>query len=79
VFTAVWLEKLGRRFRVGGGVRWLLQGWGLAIIVSTLGIKQHVVLDVIAGMLLAGVVAVAQLGWPGGARKPVIVPDVVHG
>lgn len=62
VFTVLWLERLARRDRFGIGVRAVLWVWGAAIVVSTLGIKQHVVLDVVAGAVLAGVVAWFQLG-----------------
>jgi membrane-associated phospholipid phosphatase len=58
----LWLERLARRDRFGKGVRAGLWAWGAAIVVSTLGIKQHVVLDVVAGAVLAGVVAWFQLG-----------------
>lgn len=61
VFTAIWLERLGRRLRSGTGVRVVLWCWCAAIVVSTLGTKQHVALDAIAGIALAGAVAWVQL------------------
>ncbi len=74
VFSAVWLQHFLMRLQMP---RWLQLGsglWLVAIVYSTLAIKQHVVLDALAGALLGGGFAWASLrwfpaepGWPGSA------------
>jgi membrane-associated phospholipid phosphatase len=52
VFSAIWLHHLLRRFGAPlwlQGVNWL---WCIGIIYSTLAIRQHVAVDVLAGLLL---------------------------
>ena len=44
--------------------------WFLAIVFSTLAIKQHVILDVLAGLVLGTVFAVASLRWDFATPKP---------
>jgi len=61
VFTAVCLGRLLRQMGAGRVVcafNWL---WCLGIIYSTVAIRQHVVLDAIAGAGLGAVVAVVHL------------------
>lgn len=55
-FSGCWLFWLARRLKLAPvwGVVSLL--WGLAIIVSTLTTKQHVLIDAIFGFLLGGLV-----------------------
>lgn len=56
VFSGIWLHKLLRRF---GAPWWILVvngGWCAAIVYSTLAVRQHVVVDVLAGLAL-GVLA----------------------
>ena len=55
-FSGCWLVWLIRRLNLSPvwGVLSIL--WGLAIIVSTLTTKQHVLLDVVFGILLGGLV-----------------------
>jgi membrane-associated phospholipid phosphatase len=63
VFTAVWLNRLLRQMRAGKIVcafNWL---WCLGILYSTVAIRQHVVLDVLAGAGLGAFVAVVHLRW----------------
>jgi membrane-associated phospholipid phosphatase len=63
VFTAILLGRLLRQMGAGRAVcafNWL---WCLGILYSTVAIRQHVVLDVIAGAGLGAVVAVAHLRW----------------
>jgi membrane-associated phospholipid phosphatase len=63
VFTAVWFERLLRELSAGGFVRaanWL---WCLGILYSTVAIKQHVALDVLAGAVLGGIVAALHLRY----------------
>ena len=57
VFTAFWLDRLLLRFGRGGGWRILNGVWSGAIVLSTVGTKQHVVLDAIAGVALGGLAA----------------------
>lgn len=63
VFTAVWLCRLLQQMHAGrgaGAFNWL---WCLGILYSTVAIRQHVALDVLAGAGLGAVAAVAHLGW----------------
>ena len=52
MFSMVWVEHLLRLTRSPLPLRLLNAGWFVAIAYSTLAIKQHVVLDVIGGVLL---------------------------
>jgi membrane-associated phospholipid phosphatase len=63
IFTAVWVDHILRQCRVPLLLRWLNVLWFLAIAYSTLAVKQHVLLDVIAGAVLGGVFALASLRW----------------
>ena len=57
VFSGVWFHHLLRRF---GGPLWILMlnwTWCVAIIYSTLAVRQHVTVDVAAGLVLGGVAA----------------------
>jgi membrane-associated phospholipid phosphatase len=63
VFTAFWLHRLLRQMRAGKIVcafNWL---WCLVILYSTVAIRQHVALDVLAGAGLGAFVAVVHLRW----------------
>jgi membrane-associated phospholipid phosphatase len=63
VFTAFWLGRLLRQMGAGRGVsafNWL---WCLGILYSTVAIRQHVALDVLAGAGLGAAVAVVHLRW----------------
>ena len=63
VFTAIWLGRLLRQMGAGHGMcafNWL---WCLGILYSTVAIRQHVALDVLAGAGLGAVVAVVHLRW----------------
>ncbi len=56
-YSGFWMHRLLRRF--GGplwihGLNWI---WCMAIIYSTLAIRQHVAVDAVAGMVLGGLVA----------------------
>jgi hypothetical protein len=66
VFTAVWTERLLRAIQVPPTLRWLNLAWVLAITWSTVAIRQHVVLDVIAGIALALASAGASIRWSAG-------------
>jgi membrane-associated phospholipid phosphatase len=63
VFSAVWLHRLLRQM---GAPLWALAFnglWGLLIMWSTMAIKQHVALDVLAGLLLALLFVVPSVRW----------------
>lgn len=62
-FSGVWLHHLLRRF---GGPLWILVlnwTWCTGIIYSTLAIRQHVVVDVAAGLALGGLAAWLSLRY----------------
>lgn len=68
VFNAIWLRRLLRETRAPFGVRAFNMLWCLAILYSTLATRQHVLLDVLAGIVLGVAVAlpnVRVLGRPG--------------
>jgi membrane-associated phospholipid phosphatase len=52
VFTALWIGRFLRRAGVGVWLRFSNLCWCLGIVYSTLGTKQHVLLDAIAGAVL---------------------------
>lgn len=58
VFSAFWLERLLRQMGAGVIVRALSVLWCLAILYSTIATRQHVAIDLYAGVLL-GTVAYA--------------------
>ena len=63
LFTALWLQRLLTHLAVP---RWLRVGnvlWVLLIVYSTLAIKQHVVLDALAGAALGALFAWASMRW----------------
>jgi membrane-associated phospholipid phosphatase len=61
VFTAVWFQRLLRRMGAGRLVRGLNWLWCGGILYSTIAIRQHVSLDVLAGAMLGLAVAAAHL------------------
>lgn len=67
VFSGLWLHYLLQRF---DGPRWIVALnalWGAGIIYSTLATRQHVAVDVLAGLALGGVAAYLSLRQ---ARSP---------
>jgi membrane-associated phospholipid phosphatase len=71
LFSALWLERLLREI---GAPLWLRIAnilWGVAIIYSTLAVKQHVFLDVVGGVLLGGLGAWLSLAWHARRAGPV--------
>ena len=73
VFSAIWFDHLWRQMGAGGLVRALNWLWCLGILYSTIAIRQHVALDVLAGTVLGATVALVHLrllrAFPG--RAPV--------
>ncbi len=63
VFTAVWFERIGRRLGAGAWWRWGNTLWGAGVIYSTLAVKQHVTLDVLAGGALGAAAVAAHFAW----------------
>lgn len=63
MFTVVWVDNMLRTARAPAGLRAANLAWFLAITWSTLAIKQHVVLDVLAGAALGMAFALISLRW----------------
>lgn len=57
VLTCAWLAALLGHVRAPAWVRWVNVLWALVIVWSTIGLRQHVALDVEAGALLGGLAA----------------------
>ena len=72
IFTAIRVEHVLRQAGAPVWLRLINAAWFAAIAYSTLAVKQHVVLDVLAGALLGIAFAYPSLHWrPGrGARAP---------
>ncbi len=71
VFSAIWIERLLRDVGAPWPLRSINGVWVLLIVYSTLAIKQHVVLDAVAGVALALLFAVPSLRWfPHALRTP---------
>jgi membrane-associated phospholipid phosphatase len=61
VFSGIWLHHLLRRF---GAPRWILifnGAWCIGIVYSSLATRQHVAVDVLAGLLLGALAAYLSL------------------
>ncbi len=63
VFTAIWLARLLPALGAGCWLRAFNWFWCLAILYSTVAIRQHVALDVAAGAALGATVAAMHLAW----------------
>ncbi len=63
VFSAIWLHRLLNTVAAPNWMRALNALWAALIVWSTLATKQHVALDVLAGTLLALLVAAPSLRW----------------
>ena len=61
VFTAIWVERLLRIVGMPAALRVLNVLWVLAIAYSTVAIRQHVVLDAVAGAALGAAFAAAAI------------------
>jgi membrane-associated phospholipid phosphatase len=63
IFTAVWVHRLLQL--TGARLPWFVGNacWAVLIVYSTLAIKQHVVIDVLAGTVLALAFAWPSLRW----------------
>ena len=81
MFTVIWIEHLLRGARAPLALRLFNVAWFLAITWSTLAIKQHVVIDVLAGGLLGLVFAIPSLRWrvrAASRRPPQIGADIIN-
>ena len=63
IFTAIWIGHVLRRIGAPPWLQAINLGWFVLIAWSTLAIKQHVVLDVVAGALLGIGFAIPSLRW----------------
>ena len=63
LFSAVWIERILGHLGTPAWLRALNWLWLCLIVYSTLAIKQHVVLDVLAGMALAALFAWPSMRW----------------
>ena len=63
LFTALWVQRLFVTLGVPRVLRLANGAWVLLIIYSTLAIKQHVVLDALAGAALGAAFAWASMRW----------------
>ena len=61
MFSAICLHDLLRRIDAPAGLRWANALWFVAIAYSTLAVKQHVAVDVLAGALLGVAFALPSL------------------
>lgn len=52
IFAAIWLDRVSRAIAAPRPLRWLVWLHCLAILWSTVAIRQHVVLDVVAGVVV---------------------------
>jgi membrane-associated phospholipid phosphatase len=69
MFSGAWLHHLLKRI---GAPKWLLffnGGWCAAIVYSTLATRQHVAIDVAAGLLLGALAVVLSLRHAGKAIR----------
>lgn len=60
-FSGSWLHYLLRRLGAPRSILMLNWAWCIGIIYSTLAIRQHVVVDVVAGLALGGLMAYLSL------------------
>jgi membrane-associated phospholipid phosphatase len=63
VFTAIWLGRLLPQMGAGRLLLLLNWLWCLGILYSTIAIRQHVALDVLAGTVLGALFAWVHLRW----------------
>lgn len=63
MFSAIWIDRILREMTAPTALRMLNGAWFLLIVHSTLATKQHVVLDVLAGVPLGILFALAALRW----------------
>jgi membrane-associated phospholipid phosphatase len=74
VFSGIWTQRLLGELQVPFWPRGLDALWCLAIVYSTMAVKQHVFIDVLCGLLLGAVIAILSLRWHA-SRAPLPVPE----
>ena len=79
IFTAVRVHDVLRRARTPAFLYWINWFWFAAIAYSTLAVKQHVVLDVLAGALLGMAFALPSLRWRPGRHAEKQTTKRQHG
>jgi membrane-associated phospholipid phosphatase len=77
MFAAIRIDSLFRGQRLPAWLRAANVVWLLAIAWSTVAVRQHVTLDVLAGALLGAAVALASLRWPGTAGRDPLSLDKI--
>jgi membrane-associated phospholipid phosphatase len=75
-FTAVWVRQLLRQVGAPAALLWTNLAWFTAIAYSTLAVKQHVLLDVVAGLALG--LAFGVLSWSLRAEEVRPKPSAYH-
>jgi len=78
MFTVIRLDDVLRRAGTPGYLRLINRVWFVAIAASTLMVKQHVVLDVIAGALLGIAFALPSLRWRPAPPAPRRISSAVN-
>lgn len=73
-FSAAWVHRLLLAVGAPAAMRVANAVWLLAIVHSTMAVRQHVALDVAAGAVLAAVFAAASLRWRPDSLRPGAVP-----
>ena len=78
MFTVIRLDDVLRRAGTPGYLRLINRVWFVAIAASTLMVKQHVVLDVIAGALLGIAFALPSMRWRPAPAAPRRISSAVN-
>jgi membrane-associated phospholipid phosphatase len=74
LFSAIWIDRLLRGIAAPGALLWANCAWLTLIVYSTLAIRQHVAIDVVAGAALGAVFGWASLRACAGAAWPQAAP-----
>ena len=75
LFSAIWSDVLLRECRTPAALRAVSWTWFAAITFSTMAIRQHVLVDVVAGALLGVAFAVPSLAWRPARASPTKAAD----
>jgi membrane-associated phospholipid phosphatase len=63
LFSGGWIDRVARELRVAWWLRAFNALWCAGIIYSTIALRQHVFLDVLAGALLGAIAMLAHFRW----------------
>ncbi len=69
LFSAMWIQRQMRQVGAPRAMNLLNWAWLALIVYSTLAIKQHVVIDALAGAALGGLFGWASLRWFAGRGR----------